>query len=67
MKPSPCQLVSVHKRVGLLASKKEIIGAVVSASFAAAKALSWLSFHRKSFLVLRSGLSGVSIVDNNNA
>ena len=39
-KPSPSRLASVHKRVALLASKKDRIGVVVSASFAAVNASS---------------------------
>ena len=61
-KPNPCRLASVHKRVGLLGSKKDNIGTAVSASFAAVNTFSWLSLHRKSFLVLSRGLSGVNNV-----
>ena len=58
MNPRPCLLASVHRRVGLLASKKERVGAIVSDPLAVLNAWSWSADQMKSFFVLRRGRSG---------
>ena len=57
-KPRPCLLASVHRRVGLLASKKASVGAVMRDSLAVENARSWSVDQMKSFFVLRRGRSG---------
>ena len=46
--------------VGLVISKNAKVGATVSCFLAALKALSCVEDHKKSFLLLRRGLSGAS-------
>ena len=58
MNPSPCLLASVHSLVGLLMSKKDSNGGVVSDFLTWLRASSWVVGHRNSFLVLSNGLSG---------
>ena len=60
MKPRPWRLASVQSLVGLVISKNAKVGATVSCSLAALKALSCVEDHEKSFLLLRRGLSGAS-------
>ena len=48
----------MHRRVGLLASKNERVGAILSDPFTVLNAWSWLADHMKSFFVLRTGRSG---------
>ena len=55
MKPKPCRLASVQRRVLLAASKYDRTGGDDKDFFAAMNASSWLGDHKKSFLVLNSG------------
>ena len=55
--PRPCLLASVHRHAGLLASKNERVGAIVSDPLAVLNAWSWSADQMKSFFVLRSGRS----------
>ena len=54
MNPRLCLLVSVHRDVGLLASKNERVGAIVSDPLAVLNAWLWSADHMKQFFVLRS-------------
>ena len=53
-------MASVHRRVSLLASKNERIGAIVSNPLAVLNAWSWSADQMKSFFVLRRGKSGAT-------
>jgi len=64
MKPGPCLLASVQRRVGLLMSKNDSCGGAVRDFLTLLRASSWVADHRKSFLVLNSGLSGLRRVAN---
>ena len=59
-KQRPWWLVPVHRRVSLPGSKYDKMGADVSDFLTLLKAASSTSFQAYSFLVLRSGRSGVS-------
>ena len=62
MKPSPWQLASVHRRVGLVGSKYARVAADVREALAALKTCSKSSDQTNSFLVRRSGHRGDSSV-----
>ena len=66
MNPRPCLLASVHNCVGLLASKNERVGAMVSDPLAVLNDRSWSADQIKSFFVLRRGQSGARYMATNS-